>query len=129
MDEKQQQSRPQRRQTVLSNLLPVAENEFAAELDGMFAGGERMEAAFSGAKNGVVFTNKRMIIIGVLGLLGKKKQLTFVHYSRILLYAANLEGDFAHSITMNISGLGDIVLEFGRGGATEMCAYIATKLA
>ena len=50
-------------------LKPVSDNDFAGMITPMFAPGEQIIQSFSGIRDGVVFTNKRIIIrSGIIGI-------------------------------------------------------------
>ena len=50
-------------------LRPVNDREFASMISPMFVAGERIIQSFKGIRDGVVFTNKRLITINVQGIV------------------------------------------------------------
>lgn len=61
--------------TVFFKLRPVDNSEFESIISPMFIEGETIIGTFKGIRDGVVFTNKRIISINVQGLTGQKKRL------------------------------------------------------
>ena len=57
-------------------LKPVDSNTYSNILTPMFVNGEEIVATFKGIRDGVVFTNKRIIAINVQGLTGTKKDFS-----------------------------------------------------
>jgi len=58
-------------------LKPVSPAAFESIITPMFVPGEQILGTFQSIRDGVVFTNKRIITINVQGLTGKKKDFTF----------------------------------------------------
>ena len=54
-------------------LKPVNDSDFASMITPMFVPGEQIIQSFRGIRDGIVFTNKRIIAINVQGITGKKK--------------------------------------------------------
>ena len=75
-------------------LKPVSDNDFAGMITPMFAPGEEIIQSFRGIRDGVVFTNKRIITINVQGITGKKKDFTSLPYSKIQAYSIETAGTF-----------------------------------
>ena len=58
-------------------LRPVNNNTFASTIAPMFVPGEGIIGTYQSMRDGVVFTNKRIIAINVQGLTGKKKDFIY----------------------------------------------------
>ena len=57
-------------------LKPVPQSDFEGMVSPMFVAGETILGTFRGIRDGVVFTDKRIIAINVQGMTGKKKDFT-----------------------------------------------------
>ena len=95
-------------------LKPVDFGTYAGVLTPMFVNGEEIIATFKGIRDGVVFTNKRIIAVNVQGLTGKKKDFTSIPYSKIQVFSVETAGvlDLDSELDITISGLGTIRFEF-----------------
>ena len=58
----------------------------------LFTDQESVVATFRGIRDGIVFTNKRIIAINVQGLTGKKKDFTSLPYSKIQTFSVESAG-------------------------------------
>ncbi len=79
-----------------------------------FVEGETILGTYQGIRDGVVFTNKRIISINVQGLTGKKKDFTTLPYSKIQVYSVETSGilDLDSELELWFSGLGKVKFEF-----------------
>ena len=95
-------------------LKPVDFGTYAGVLTPMFVNGEEIIATFKGIRDGVVFTNKRIIAVNVQGLTGKKKDFTSIPYSKIQVFSVETAGvlDLDSELDITISDLGTIRFEF-----------------
>ena len=90
--------------------------------------GEELVATYKGARDHVVFTNKRMIAVNVQGLTGKKRDFTSLPYSKIQAFSVETAGHFDLDAELEIwfSGLGKVRLEFrGKTDIQEIGQMIA----
>lgn len=109
-------------------LKPVSEQAFASAITPMFVPGEEIIGSFQTVRDGVVFTNKRIIVINVQGLTGKKKDFTSLPYSKIQAYSVETAGvlDMDSELELWFSGLGRVKLEFvSRANVSEICKMIS----
>lgn len=109
-------------------LKPVANDTFAAQIMPMFVGNEQILQTFQGIRDGVVFTNMRIIVINVQGLTGKKKDYTSLPYSKIQAYSVETAGviDLDSELELWFSGLGRVKLEFvSRADISSICQMIS----
>ena len=86
---------------------------------------------FRGARDGIVFTNKRIIAINVQGLTGKKKDFTSLPYSKIQAFSVETAGvfDMDSELEMWFSGLGKVKFEFvANANVSEICRMISEKV-
>ncbi len=107
----------------------VDNNAFAQEIMPMFIPGEEIVSTYKTVRDGVVFTNKRIISINVQGLTGTKKDFTSLPYSKISAYSVETAGtlDLDCELEMWFSGLGRVKFEFKHNAnVTEICRLIST---
>ena len=64
-------------------LKPVSDSTYAGHITPMFVPGEEIIGTYQAIRDGVVFTNKRIIVINIQGITGKKKDFTSLPYSKI----------------------------------------------
>ena len=109
-------------------LRPVSEREFANMVIPMFVHGEYIIQTFKGIRDGVVFTNKRIVTINVQGLTGTKKDFTSLPYSKIQAYSVETAGvfDLDSELDLWFSGMGRVRFEFvASANVSEICRVIS----
>lgn len=112
-------------------LKPVSDNDFASVITPMFAPGEQIIQTFRGIRDGVVFTNKRIITINVQGITGKKKDFTSLPYSKIQAFSVETAGvfDLDSELDLWFSGMGRVRFEFvARANVSEICRIISERV-
>ena len=112
-------------------LKPANDADFANMIMPMFAPGEQIIQTFRGIRDGVVFTNKRIITINVQGLTGKKKDFTSLPYSKIQAYSVESAGvfDLDSELDLWFSGMGRVRFEFvARANVSEICRIISERV-
>ena len=90
--------------------------------------GEEVVGAYQSVRDGVVFTNKRIIAINIQGLTGKKKDFTSIPYSKITTYSLETAGvfDLDAELQIFISGVGRVGFEFtGKTDVKLICKFIS----
>lgn len=105
--------------------------DFEKLLVPIFVEGEEIIQSFITFRDGVVFTNKRIIAINVQGMTGKKKDFTSIPYSRIQLFSIETAGtfDLDSELVIYISGAGAIKFEFTHNlNVAEICKIISEKI-
>jgi len=108
-------------------LTPVSDKAFEEVISLMFIEGEKILGTFKRLRNGVVFTNKRIISINVQGITGKKKDYTSLPYSKISAFSVETAGllDLGSELEMWFSGLGKVKFEFtSKADVTGLCKTI-----
>ncbi len=106
----------------------VADTDFYSMIAGMLVDGEGVVSTYRGIRDGVVFTNKRIISINVQGVTGKKKDFTSMPYSRIQVYSVESAGvfDLDSELQLYFSGIGRVTFEFtGDANVSEICKMIS----
>ena len=109
-------------------LKPASDATYSDFITPMFVDGEKIISTYQAIRDGVVFTNKRIMVINVQGLTGKKKDCTSLPYSKIQAYSVETAGhlDLDSELELWFSGLGKIKLEFvSRANVAEICKMIS----
>ena len=109
-------------------LRPVSDKEFANMVSPMFVNGEYILQTFKGIRDGVVFTNKRIVTINVQGITGTKKDFTSLPYSKIQAYSVETAGvfDLDSELDLWFSGMGRVRFEFvASANVSEICRVIS----
>jgi hypothetical protein len=76
--------------------------------------GEAIQSSFKGVRDMVIFTNKRLIVVNVQGITGKKRDYSSLPYSKIQAFSVESAGTFDRDAELELyfSGLGKVRLEF-----------------
>ncbi len=109
-------------------LKPVQNQQYLEWISPMFVDGEQVMGMYQSIRDGVVFTNKRIITINVQGVTGKKKDFTSLPYSKIQAYSVETAGvlDLDSELDLWFSGLGHVRFEFvNRCNVSEICRIIS----
>ena len=109
-------------------LKPANDSAYADIINPMFVAGEEIIGTFQAVRDGVVFTNKRIIVVNIQGITGKTKDVTSLPYSKIQAYSVETAGvlDLDSELELWFSGLGKIKLEFvARANVAEICKMIS----
>lgn len=109
-------------------LKPAGDNTYADIIKPMFVSCEEIIGTYQAIRDGVVFTNKRIIVVNVQGITGKKKDVTSLPYSKIQAYSVETSGvlDLDSELELWFSGLGKIKLEFvAKANVAEICKIIS----
>lgn len=112
-------------------LKPVDESAYSGAIAPMLVDGESIVGTFKTIRDGVVFTNKRIFVINVQGLTGKKVDYTSLPYSKIQAYSVETAGviDLDSELELWFSGLGKIKLEFvARADVGKICKMISERV-
>ena len=112
-------------------LRPVSNNSFASIVTPMFVPGEEIIGTYQSIRDGVVFTNKRIIAINVQGITGKKKDFTSLPYSKIQAFSVETAGvlDLDSELELWFSGMGKVKLEFiSNANVSAICQMISARV-
>ena len=104
------------------------DNTYSSVIAPMFVDGEQIIATYQSIRDGVVFTNKRIMAINVQGITGKKKDITSMPYSKIQSFSVETAGvlDLDSELELWFSGLGKIKFEFTSNcNVSELCKIIS----
>ena len=115
-------------QGFFARLRPVASGEFGSIINDFLIDGEKVIGAYKSVRDGVVFTNKRIIAVNIQGLTGKKQDYTSIPYSKISTFSLETAGFFDLDAEMEIyiSGVGKVKFQFtGSADVKEICKAIS----
>jgi hypothetical protein len=75
---------------------------------------EEIFSSFKGARDMVIFTNRRVIAVNVQGITGKKKDYSSLPYSKIQAFSVETAGTLDRDAELELwfSGLGKVRFEF-----------------
>ncbi|MBF5083200.1 PH domain-containing protein [Quadrisphaera sp. INWT6] len=93
--------------------------------------GEQVLRAFKGIRDFVVFTDKRLVVVDVQGLTGRKRDFTSLPYSRVQAFSVETAGtlDLDAELDLWFSGLGNVRLEFRpQVDVRELARLIAARV-
>lgn len=87
---------------------------YANNVTELLVDNETVVDAYQSGRDGVVFTNRRVIVLNVQGLTGKKRDYTSIPYSKIQAYSVETAGTFDRDAEMDIwvSAVGRVRFEF-----------------
>ena len=109
-------------------LRSVDYDKYAKLVDQLLIDCEEPIYAFATVRDGLVFTNMRVIAINIQGVTGKRKDFTSLPYRRIQAYSIETSGVFDIDCELELwfSGLGKVRFEFTSGAdAAELCRLIS----
>ena len=111
-----------------ARLKKVNNDSFGKIIDDLMIDGEYVVGTYQSVRDGVVFTNKRIIAINVQGITGKKKDFTSIPYSKISTYSLETAGtfDLDAELELYLSGVGKVKFEFtGSTDVKAICKMIS----
>ena len=112
-------------------LRPVNDNAFEKMVAPILVDGEELIGSYQSIRDGVVFTDKRIIAINVQGITGKKKDFTSLPYSKIQAFSVETAGvfDLDSELDLWFSGIGHVRLEFtGAADVAHICKMIYMRV-
>ena len=112
----------------MARLRKVKDDDFGKIINDFLIDGEYVVGAYKSVRDGVVFTNKRIITINIQGLTGKKQDYTSLPYSKISAFSLETAGvfDMDAELTLHMSGVGRVKFEFtGNTDVKEICLQIS----
>ena len=100
--------------------------EYADKVTSLLVEGEKVIGSFKALRDGVVFTDKRIIAVNVQGITGKKKDYSSLPYSKIVVFSVETAGtfDLDSELELYFSGLGKVKFDFT--GQTDVAAIART---
>ena len=115
-------------QGFFSRLRKVNDNEFGKIISDFLIDGEDIIGVYKSVRDGVVFTNKRIIAINIQGLTGKKQDYTSIPYSKISTFSLETAGvfDLDSELELYLSGVGKVKFQFtGNTDVKAICKAIS----
>lgn len=112
-------------------LTQVDNDTYAEKLASMLLDDEQIISTFRTVRDGVVFTDKRIISINVQGVTGKKVDYTSLPYKRIQAYSVETAGviDLDSELDLWFAGMGHVRFEFSaRCDVGRICKYISERM-
>ena len=106
----------------------VKDSDFSGLIMPILINDENILSTYRGLRDGVVFTNKRIIAINVQGISGKKKDYTSMPYNKIQVYSVETAGtfDLDSELVLWFSGLGKVKFGFtSDANVSEICKNIS----
>ena len=96
-------------------LTPVDNSAYEDLINPILSTHEEILHTYQAMRDGIVFTNKRIIAINIQGITGKKKDITSLPYSKIQAFSVETAGtlDLDGELEVWFSGLGAVRFEFG----------------
>ena len=111
-----------------ARLKKVNNAEFGNIISDFLIAGEEVIGSYKSIRDGVVFTNKRIIAINVQGITGKKQDYTSIPYSKISTFSLETAGifDLDSELELYMSGVGKVKFQFtGSTDVKEICKAIS----
>ena len=111
-----------------ARLKKVDNDSFGKIINDFLIDDEIVVGAYKSIRDGVVFTNKRIIAINVQGITGKKQDYTSIPYSKISTFSLETAGvfDLDAELELYMSGVGKVKFEFtGSTDVKEICKHIS----
>lgn len=102
--------------------------EYAEKVKQLLLEGEEIIDSYKSMRDGVVFTNKRIIAVNVQGITGSKKDYTSLPYKNIVAYSVETAGtfDLDSELELYFSAVGKVKFEFsGDTKLLEISKYIS----
>ena len=112
-------------------LKSASDQTFLPVLVPMLVEGEEIVGTYQSIRDGVVFTSKRIIVINVQGITGKKKDFTSLPYSKIQAYSVETAGvfDLDSELDLWFSGMGRVRFEFvAQANVSAICRMISENV-
>ncbi|TWX65097.1 PH domain-containing protein [Colwellia sp. C1TZA3] len=107
------------------------DTDYAEKVSRLLLDDEQIVDSYKTMRDGVVFTNKRIIAVNVQGITGSKKDFTSLPYKNIVAYSIETSGTFDLDSELEIyfSALGKVKFEFsGQSSMLEISKIISSYL-
>lgn len=107
-------------------LRPVTDTRLTGQVTPLLCPGERIVQQYQGIRDGIVFTDRRVIAVNTQGITGKKKSFVTLPYARIQAYAVESAGvmDFDSEMKLWFSGPGVVTFELIAGSDITALAQL-----
>ena len=107
------------------------DDKYAKTAHALLMEGEEVVSAYRSMRDGVVFTDRRIVAINVQGITGSKKDFTSLPYKNIVAYSIETSGTFDLDAELEIyfSSLGKVRFEFtGSTSIVEVSRHISRAI-
>ena len=111
-----------------ARLQQVDNNEFYGLISDYLVNDERVLCAYKSIRDGMIFTNKRIIAINIQGITGKKKDFTSIPYNKISCYSLETAGvlDLDSELEIYVTAVGKIKISFvGHKDVAAICRLLS----
>ena len=107
-------------------LRPVTDTRLTGQVTPLLCPGERIVQQYQGIRDGIVFTDRRVIAVNTQGITGKKESFVTLPYARIQAYAIESAGvmDFDSEMKLWFSGPGVVTFELIAGSDITALAQL-----
>lgn len=104
-------------------------SDYAEKVEELLLDNEQVIDAYKSMRDGVVFTDKRIIAVNVQGLTGSKKDFTSLPYKNIIAYSVETSGTFDIDCELELyfSELGQVRFELSGESAILEISKIISK--
>ncbi len=111
-------------QDSIFNLHPINLSSIRKDITQILIAGEEPVAAFRTVRDQMVFTNKRIIAIDIIGMTGVKKQYFSLPYSKIVTYSFETPGlvEFVPDSVLTLTFQDGFKTKFEFKGNTDILA-------
>ena len=109
------------------NLKEIAQKQVKSEVNNMLVTGENIIQCFQTVRDQVVFTDKRVIVVNVQGITGKKTSYFSYPYSKVLYFGIETAGVLDIDSELIMTFANGTVLQFDFKSRVEIktiCANI-----
>ena len=106
-------------------------SEFAEKVSALLLDNETVIDSYKSMRDGVVFTNKRIIAVNVQGITGSKKDFTSLPYKNIVAYSVETSGtfDLDSELEIYLSSVGKVRFEFtGSTAIVDISKHISLSI-
>lgn len=104
------------------------DEDYAEKVADILLEDEQVAGSYKSVRDGVVFTDKRIIAVNVQGLTGKKKDFSSLPYSKVVAFSVETGGTFDLDAELELwfSSVGRVRFEFsGRTDVKSIARLIA----
>ncbi len=104
------------------------DEDYAEKVADILLDDEQVAGSYKSVRDGVVFTDKRIIAVNVQGLTGKKKDFSSLPYSKVVAFSVETGGTFDLDAELELwfSSVGRVRFEFsGRTDVKSIARLIA----
>jgi len=106
-------------------------DEYAGRVRDLLMDGEKVLASYKSFRDGVVFTDRRVIAVNVQGITGSKRDFTSLPYKNIVAYSVETAGtfDLDAELELYFSALGKVKFEFtGSTNIVQISNFISRAI-